>query len=221
MSNEQNKLDELQRVKERIKALEKGHSDDLERLYISQGRDYLQEALDRYMSKDDTQYLVKGENNLDAKESYGRLDVSLIEILPSLKYSYLSQNLYKGSRKAHAYASEWDDAVDRLRVEYLKQILPLQRRRAGLEPQGEAFLQGDDQFPASHQEYYAIRNKDTQAPVARLLEAETVRQETLMNWYGWTVHQVQPLRYEYQTNVSSCLVNWVQTYIWFPVRVYG
>jgi hypothetical protein len=74
-NKEAEKLNELQALKERISDLQKHHSDDLERLYESQAQDYLQEARDRYVAKDDTQYLVKGENNSTAKASYGRLDV--------------------------------------------------------------------------------------------------------------------------------------------------
>jgi hypothetical protein len=72
--------DSVASVKERIKDVEKSHCDDLERLYHSQAAAYLEEAMDRYLAKDDLQYLVKGENNPTAVSSYAKLDVKIVHI---------------------------------------------------------------------------------------------------------------------------------------------
>jgi hypothetical protein len=63
-----------------IRDLQKQHLDDLEQLYEAQAQDYLQEAMDRYHSKDDSQFLMRGENNYLAKSSYAKLDVRMFMI---------------------------------------------------------------------------------------------------------------------------------------------
>jgi len=210
-SNAADKPTELEIVTQRINELRKQHLDDLDRLYESQAQDYLQEAMDKYLSKDDSQFLVKGENNLTAKLSYAKLDVRglskplLVSSLSLNSLVIILQSLYEETRMPHSFAPEWDDAVDRLRVAYLKQLLPLQKRRAELESLAEGTRrQKEAQFPGSPEEYRAIRNKDVQMRIARFLTADNRKQESMMNQFGWAWRQVQPLKNEYQSDVSSC-----------------
>ena len=69
-------IETLQSINERIQKLQERHLDDLDRLYDYQVQGYLQEQRDRYFSKDDSQYLPKGENNPTLKASYGKLEVT-------------------------------------------------------------------------------------------------------------------------------------------------
>jgi hypothetical protein len=199
------KIDELQALKQLIKDLKERHSNHLEHLYACQAQDYLQEARDRYTAKDDSQHLVKGENNPTLKTSYGRLEARASPMSPTgLDAFVLSQHLYRETRRERAYVSEWDDEVDRLRVAHLKGILPLEERRAELEKLEEAARQRRDaQFPGSYQEYSSIPNKDVQLRVARFLVGDGQRQETIMTQFGWAWRQVQPLKDEYSRNVTS------------------
>jgi predicted outer membrane protein len=68
--------DTLSSTKDRLQDLRKAHSRELEDIYDAHAHDYHREALDRYLAKDDTQYLVKGENNPALVGSYTKLDVS-------------------------------------------------------------------------------------------------------------------------------------------------
>jgi hypothetical protein len=116
---------------------------------------------------------------------------------------FLSQSLYKETRKPHVYESEWDDAVYRVRMAHLKQILPLQKKRAELESQeNEARRQLDAHFPRSSNEYRAMRSKDRQGRIARFLLADEREKERMMTQFGWASRQVAPLKNEYLTNVS-------------------
>jgi hypothetical protein len=63
-------------VKERIAALQEQHNADLERMYAWHAAEYLQEAKDQYLSKDESLYLAKGENNPALVASYEKLEVS-------------------------------------------------------------------------------------------------------------------------------------------------
>jgi hypothetical protein len=93
--------------------------------------------------------------------------------------------------------------VDRLRVDYLKRILPLHKRRAELErKEEEARRRRDAQFPGNLDEYYAIRDSEIQLRVARFLTADSQTQDTIMTRFGWAWRHVQPLKTEYQSNVS-------------------
>lgn len=63
-------------IKAQIAEVQSQHLSDLQRIHTVQAEEYLDEAWARYLSKDDTQYLVQGENNPTALESYAKLDVS-------------------------------------------------------------------------------------------------------------------------------------------------
>ena len=75
MRNAADQVDDLANLKERIKDLQRQHCDDLDRLYHWQAEGYLGEAMDKYLAKDDLQYLVEGENNPTSVSSYAKLDV--------------------------------------------------------------------------------------------------------------------------------------------------
>jgi hypothetical protein len=112
------------------------------------------------------------------------------------------QELYKETRKPHAYAPEWDDEVDRLRVEYLRCLLPLQKRLAELKAQTEMErVRQDAWFPPSAMEYHAIPTADIRLRIAQFLVASEPRQEQMMSQFGWAWRQVQPLRDEYFKDV--------------------
>jgi hypothetical protein len=113
------------------------------------------------------------------------------------------QSLYKETRKAHAWEVEWDDQTDRIRHDYLNQILPLHQKRVELEKkQEEARRKLDAQFPRSGSEWRAIRNKEIQVRIARFLMAHDREQEKMMTRFGWASRQVAPLQNEYRIDVS-------------------
>lgn len=56
--------------------LQKQHLIDLQRLYDVHAGEYHDEAMDRYLSKDDSQYLVQGERDPEYIQIYAKLDVS-------------------------------------------------------------------------------------------------------------------------------------------------
>lgn len=174
--------DNITNVKERIKDLEKKHCNDLERLYQWQAQDYQNEAEDMRVAKDDSQYLVQGENNPTIVSSYAKLD-----------------SLYKASRKGHVYQREWDGQLFYLRTAYLKQLFPLQRLLAKLEIQDAEARRKE--FPGSVREYRAIQNNDVKFRVAKFLALRDVKaQEQMMAEFGWAWRQVQPLKNEYEKN---------------------
>lgn len=83
MKDELEKPDDLSNLKERMNELKQQHLDDLQRMYASHAEDYFDDAMDRYLAKDDLQYLVQGENNPVAIASYAKLDVSISFFLMS------------------------------------------------------------------------------------------------------------------------------------------
>jgi hypothetical protein len=60
---------------EKLKELREQHVRDLTMMYDMHAGAYEQEALDRYLSRDDAQYLAVGENNPVLVEGYAKLDV--------------------------------------------------------------------------------------------------------------------------------------------------
>jgi len=146
------------------------HSKELEDIYDSHTQDYHREALDRYLTKDDTQYLAKGENNPLAVASYTQLD-----------------NIFKETHRSRYYVHHWATDVDRLRYAYLTQALPLQRQLATLTLLERAI------FPASSQEYFDIKNKDIQLRIARFLMADDLGKEKMMKEFGWSWGKVKTL----------------------------
>jgi len=178
-----NQANNITNVKERIKDLERRHCDDLETLYHFQATGYLEEAMDKRLSKDDLQYLADGENNA----SYAKLN-----------------SVYTEARKSGAYTHEWDDQLYQLRTAYMRRLLPLQQLLDTLETQdAEARRRRDAGFPRSVQDYRSIRNKEVQLRVARFLATDDVqKQETMMGEFGWAWRQVQPLKDEYERDAE-------------------
>jgi hypothetical protein len=75
MEEELTKPDDLQHLELEITSVGEQHLADLERMYTFHSGEYYDECVDRYLSKDGTQVLVEGENNLVAVASYNRLEV--------------------------------------------------------------------------------------------------------------------------------------------------
>jgi hypothetical protein len=73
--------DNLAETMENLNKLREEHARDLEMMYDMHARDYEREALDRYLSRDDTQYLAKAENNPVLVKSYSKLDVRVWAVL--------------------------------------------------------------------------------------------------------------------------------------------
>ena len=66
----------LEETRERISAVRARHLGDLQRMYALHAEEYLEEAMDQYLSWDEGMYLAEGENNPVLMGSYKKLDVS-------------------------------------------------------------------------------------------------------------------------------------------------
>jgi hypothetical protein len=77
MEEELAKPDDLQHLELEINEVSERHPLDLERLYTFHAEEYYDECVDRYLSKDDTQVLVEGENNATAVASYNKLEARM------------------------------------------------------------------------------------------------------------------------------------------------
>jgi hypothetical protein len=77
MEEELAKPDDLQHLELEISEVGEQHLLDLERMYAFHAEEYYDECMDRYLSKDDTQVLVEGENNSTAVGSYNRLEARM------------------------------------------------------------------------------------------------------------------------------------------------
>jgi hypothetical protein len=77
MEEELAKPDDQQHLEVEISKVGEQHLRDLERVYTFHAEEYYDECVDRYLSKDDTQILVEGENNATAVASYKKLEVCM------------------------------------------------------------------------------------------------------------------------------------------------
>ncbi|GLB43315.1 hypothetical protein LshimejAT787_1302160 [Lyophyllum shimeji] len=176
--------DTAARIKERITDLEKQHLSDLQRLYLWHAEEYLDEALDRYLSKDDLQYLAEGENNLMLEESYAQLATA-----------------YEESRRNIQRQMQWEDDVERMRYSHLVQLTDLRAKLRQQEIQDEQERKRREaDFPTDLEDFNR-KPKDVQLRVARFLTlTEPARQERMLSEFGWASRQVKPLQEIYNKN---------------------
>ena len=94
MEEELAKPDDLSSVEREIIEARNEELSDLERLYAFHAEEYYDECIHRYLSKDETQVRVEGENNPVALESYNRLEVSdrdTLIVMPVLRDPWVIQ----------------------------------------------------------------------------------------------------------------------------------
>jgi hypothetical protein len=86
--------DDLAESMDKLSKLREEHDRDLANMYDLHAVEYEQEMLDRYLSRDDTQYLSKAENNPVLLKSYSRLEVRVSRFFCSLSIlSFFSEPL--------------------------------------------------------------------------------------------------------------------------------
>ena len=81
MKEDADKPDDLEMFKQRVAEVKSQYADDLAALQRLQGEEHYEDALDRFTSKDETQYLVPSENNPTAIASYKAMEVCIWGLL--------------------------------------------------------------------------------------------------------------------------------------------
>ncbi|KAF5383637.1 hypothetical protein D9615_003808 [Tricholomella constricta] len=183
---EELKSDTSATIKQRIADLQKQHLSDLQRLYTCHAEEFLDDALDLYLAKDDLQYLADGENNLVLKQSYGQLEM-----------------IYEESRRNLPQQMQWENDVERMRHSHLVLLnelyVKLKRQEMADE---EARQRREADFPMSIEDYKG-KSKDVQLRVARFLTAnDPGRQERMLSEYRWASRQVKPLQEIFNKNAA-------------------
>lgn len=87
-------------------------------------------------------------------------------------------------------------------------MLPLYRQLARLQPrQGSTQAEPRVFFPKSSEEYKAITSKETRLRIAHFLtiHSNDSQREAMMNRFNWVYRQVDPLRQEFEKDVSAGL----------------
>ncbi|KAF8877909.1 hypothetical protein BD779DRAFT_1556259 [Infundibulicybe gibba] len=170
-------------LKGHIKDLQAQHSSDLQRLYTAHAEEYLDDAREKYLSRDDSQYLVPGENNPSTLASYKKLD-----------------RIYTETTKAYIHNERQDDEFTRIRYTHLQNIVPLFQQHQKLTVQeAEDLRRRNAQFPLNVAEFRS-KTKDVQLRVARFLTSDTRKQEKMLSEFGWAWRQVQPMKDELKKN---------------------
>ncbi|KAF8074644.1 hypothetical protein FPV67DRAFT_1474339 [Lyophyllum atratum] len=175
---EELKPDTTSTLKQRIAELQKQHLSDLQRLYAWHAEEYLDQALDRYLSKDDLQYLAEGEDDPMLKQGYAQLDA-----------------IYEEGRRNTEQQMQWEDDVERMRYTHMTLLTELNTKLKEQEKlDEEARKRQEAAFPINIEDYNS-KSKDVQLRVARFLTlTDKVRQEKMLSEFGWAWRQVKPLQ---------------------------
>ncbi|PFH53217.1 hypothetical protein AMATHDRAFT_1297 [Amanita thiersii Skay4041] len=185
MKDELNKSEESANVEIRIKEVKGQHLEDLQRLYAAHAAEYHEEMMDRYRSKDETQYPARGENNTTVIASYDELE-----------------RLYRDTRDAACYEMYWHDDIARMNYAYQKQLIGLRIRRQELRHKEEEERKRLDAMFPMNQAEWKNKTRDVQLRVARFLTCTASQQEKMMNEFQWAWRQVQPLRKEFNEDAG-------------------
>lgn len=210
MEEELAKPDDLENIQLEISEVAKQHLLDLERLYAFHAGEHYDEHIDRYLTKDDTQVLVEGENNPIAVASYNRLEVRGEATDQILTFDAASnQELYEDTRTMPDLVSLWEDDLALMRHTHLRHLHSLYQKRTEMEnmrrqeeaQEEEARRRQEAQFPSSIEDFQR-KSKDVQHRAARFLVLDDdTRREKMLSEYGWAWRQVKPLLEEMSHNV--------------------
>ncbi|THH32051.1 hypothetical protein EUX98_g2139 [Antrodiella citrinella] len=161
-------------VQTRQNELKEKHKQDIQELYDYEAEQYLADAVDRYLSKDD------------------------------MAPDPVIDSLYTSLRDpAHPFQTGSTSAWEAYRYAHLSAILPLQTLHTELAASELAQQRvKDSRFPDSLYRYRQIRNKETQLRIARFLAADKMTKERTMGEYGWAYRQVMTLETEYKENAD-------------------
>ncbi|KAH9026385.1 hypothetical protein EDB85DRAFT_175070 [Lactarius pseudohatsudake] len=164
-------------LKQRINQLQAQHSTDLEKLYAHQATRYLDDALDRYLARDE-----------EADDGYAKT----------------IEELYDGSRREKtSLEATFDRETTLARLAHMETVAPLLLKTTTKQKEEEELRRRREaQFPQSAVEYYSHHDKELQQRLARFLTSDAIIQEKMLNEYGWTWRQVQGLKEVYSNDSS-------------------
>ncbi|KAG5637143.1 hypothetical protein H0H81_005627 [Sphagnurus paluster] len=167
----------------RISELKEQHLADLERMYTWHAEEYLDDALDRYRSRDDLMYITEGENNPDLKQSYAALEA-----------------LYEERRNV-AQQMKWEDDYERMRHSHLSILTDLYAKLKELAVlEEEAAKRREADFPVSIEEYRS-KPKNIQIRVAQYLQLnDATRKDKMLTEFGWRSSNIKSLQDIYDKN---------------------
>ncbi|KAF8269686.1 hypothetical protein EI94DRAFT_1785240 [Lactarius quietus] len=165
-------VESVPNLKQRINQLQAQHLDELEKLYAHQASRYLDDALDRYLARDE--------------EAGGG-------------YAQAIEELYDGSRRGRTnLEATFDRETTLVRLAHTETVAPLLLKTATKEKEGEEFRKRREaQFPQSAAEYHMNHDKELQQRLARFLTSDAIIQEKMLTEYGWTWRQLQGLKEVY------------------------
>jgi len=161
-------------VKRRSSDLVNRHRENLNKLFDWQAQDYLSDAMDLFLCKDDGVANADVEKFFQSRRKHAwPLPIAQTSVVNDHRYAYL---------KSHTSLLE--------RQGELRKEEEAERRRR------------DSAFPASIQGYYRIRNKDIQLRVARFLTSDNNGKERMLSEFGWAWRQVRNLEEEFKSNAE-------------------
>ncbi|OCH86944.1 hypothetical protein OBBRIDRAFT_782384 [Obba rivulosa] len=162
-------------VAKTISALKEKHAAEMRRICAVQGQTYHEEALQRYLSKDDEVLIPEAEKH----------------------YLMAAHSRYPPT------VATLDDQLAALQYAHLKTLAPLLQKRARLAAEEDAARRRlEAQFPDTIARWHSFSNKDAKLRVSRFLMAPKGEQEQMLSKFGWAWRQTEPLRLEYEKNPS-------------------
>ncbi|KAF7430657.1 hypothetical protein PC9H_006366 [Pleurotus ostreatus] len=175
MKEDAEKPDGLEMFKQRVAEVKSQYADDLAALQRLHGEEYHEDALDKFLSKDESQYLVPSENNPTAVAAYKAMEA-----------------LYN-SRSQYVLNTKFADDRERLDHTYLHTLLPLEGQVARITKRDEEMRREKaKRFPGTVAEFRAL-DSETQLRVATYLTSDPLKQENMRAQYGWVWRQTQAL----------------------------
>ncbi|KAL4252081.1 hypothetical protein ABKN59_001710 [Abortiporus biennis] len=159
-------------VKTRAARMQETYHEQLEKLYDWQVEDYLSDARDLYLSRNDVYDSSAVDQFYDEQRKVDRL-------------SSLSQ------------LSE----VNEFGLSHSKAYIPLIKLQTIIASREEADKRRRDaQFPRSLLDYSKLQNKDAKVRIARFLTSDLYTKEKMLSKFGWAWRQVRNLEDEYSLN---------------------
>ncbi|TFK75576.1 hypothetical protein BDN72DRAFT_757345 [Pluteus cervinus] len=174
------KPEDAQFIKDRLAEVKAQHLVDLRRLYDAQAGDYIDDALDKYYSKDDMIKVMEGSD-------------------PT--YSQPEQ-MYNCKIRASISQHAWTDAWEYVRWSHVSQLNHLLSQKTKIDKEEE---EARKRFPTSSVDFQT-KNKDMQLRVANFLTGDEGKRDRMMSEFSWAWRQVKPLIDEFNEDVGPCLL---------------
>ncbi|KJA13668.1 hypothetical protein HYPSUDRAFT_49700 [Hypholoma sublateritium FD-334 SS-4] len=162
-------------IQEAIETTKENHLADLQKLYTQHADEYHEEAINRYLSNDESWYQPDSVNDPSSAKLQGLLYTGLLKDVP--------------------LEAQWRNDYEQLKYAYVKQMLALQKEKRDTEIQLEIERkEWEKTFPISKEDFYK-KGRDVQLRAARFLAASSEHErERMLSTYGWAWRQVAPLQ---------------------------